>query len=61
MKYQYFIKIHNVLDYNDLESIMNEYGNDGYRVSKAEFIGDVFKNGKPMKRFVLHLEKKIKK
>lgn len=61
MKYQYFIKIHNVLDYNDLESIMNKYGNDGVRVIKAEFIGDTFEKSRPMRKYVLYLEKKIKK
>ena len=60
MKYQYEIKIHTVLDYNDLAEVMNKYGRDGYRVSKAEFIGDVFEKGRPMRKYVLCLEKKIK-
>lgn len=60
MKYQYDIKIHNILDYNELSKVMNKYGNDGIRVIKAEFIGDIFETGKPMKKYVLYLEKKIK-
>lgn len=60
MKYQYDIKIHNVLDYNELSKVMNKYGSDGIRVIKAEFIGDIFETGKPMKKYVLYLEKKIK-
>ena len=60
MKYQYDIKIHNILDYNELSKVMNKYGNDGIRVIKAEFIGDNFETGKPMKKYVLYLEKKIK-
>lgn len=61
MKYQYDIKIHNVLDYNELSKVMNKYGNDGIRVIKAEFIGDIFEIGRPVKKYVLYLEKKIKK
>jgi hypothetical protein len=61
MKYEYDIKIHSVLDYNELVKIMNKYGSDGIRVIKAEFIGDVFEKGKPMRKYVLYLEKKIKK
>jgi hypothetical protein len=60
MKYKYTLKIHNVVDYSELESVMNNYGANGYRVSKAEFIGDTFDIGRPMKKFVLHLEQKIK-
>ena len=61
MKYKYSIKIHNVIDYSELEYIMNDYGRDGYRVTKAEFVGDVFENNRPVKKFVVYLEKKIKK
>lgn len=60
MKYEYDIKIHTVVDYNELANIMNKYGRDGIRVSKAEFIGDVFEKNKPMKKYVLYLEKKVK-
>jgi len=61
MTYKYTIKIHTVVDYSELENIMNDYGRDGYRVTKAEFIGDVFENNRPMKKFVVYLEKKVKK
>lgn len=60
MKYKYTIKIHTVADYSDLEKIMNDYGTKGYRVTKAEFIGDLFESGRPMKKFVVYLEKKVK-
>ena len=29
MKYEYEIKIHTVLDYNDLNEVMNKYGREG--------------------------------
>lgn len=61
MKYKYTVKIHTVNDYFDLEKVMNEYGKDSIRVIKAEFVSDLFENGRPMKKFVLFLEKKIKK
>ena len=61
MKYKYSIKIHNVIDYSELENVMNDYGSNRHRVVKAEFIGDVFESGRPMKKFVVYLEKKIKK
>lgn len=61
MKYEYDIKIHTVVDYNELATVMNKYGNDGIRVIKAEFIGDTFEKGRPMRKYVLYLEKKIKK
>ena len=56
MKYKYTIKIHTVADYSDLEKIMNDYGTKEYRVTKAEFIGDLFESGRPMKKFVVYLE-----
>jgi hypothetical protein len=61
MKYKYTLKIHNVIDYSELEKVLNGYGTKGYRVIKAEFIGDVIENGRPTKKFVLYLEKKSKK
>ena len=61
MKYKYSIKIHNVVDYAELENVMNDYGSKGYRVIKAEFIGDSFESGRPMKKFVVYLEQKVKK
>ena len=60
MKYKYTIKIHTVADYSDLEKIMNDYGTKGYRVTKAEFVGDLFESGRPMKKFVVYLEQKVK-
>ena len=60
MKYKYTIKIHSVVDYPELESVMNDYGAKGYRVTKAEFIGDLFESGRPMKKFVVYLEQKVK-
>ena len=60
MIYKYSLKIHNVVDYTELENVMNDYGSKGYRVVKAEFVGDLFESGRPMKKFVVYLEKKIK-
>ena len=60
MKYKYSIKIHSVEDYSELEEVMNDYGKYGFRVTKAEFIGDTFENSMPMKKFAVYLEKKIK-
>ena len=60
MKYKYTIKIHSVVDYAELENVMNDYGTKGYRVTKAEFICDTFESGRPMKKFVVYLEKKVK-
>ena len=61
MIYKYSLKIHNVVDYTELENVMNDYGSKGYRVVKAEFIGDSFESGRPMKKFVVYLEQKVKK
>ena len=60
MKYEYVVKIHTVIDYDELAEVMNKYGRNGHRVSKVEFIGDVFEKGRPMRKYVLYLEKKIK-
>ena len=60
MKYKYTIQIHSVVDYSELERVMNDYGTKGYRVTKAEFIGDTFESGRPMKKFVVYLEQKVK-
>lgn len=61
MIYKYNLKIHTVVDYAELEDVMNNYGKDGLRVTKAEFIGDSFESGRPMKKFVVYLEQKVKK
>lgn len=60
MKYKYTIQIHSVVDYSELERVMNDYGTKGYRVTKAEFISDTFESGRPMKKFVVYLEQKVK-
>jgi hypothetical protein len=39
---------------------MNEYGTKGYRVVKAEFIDYIIESGRPMKKFVVYLEQKVK-
>lgn len=61
MRYQYTIKIHTVTDYNQLSDTLNSYGSLGYRVTKVEFIGDSFDKGRPVKKYALYLEKKLKK
>ena len=61
MKYKYTIKIHTVVDYAALETLLNKYGSEGYRVTKIEDIGSVFVNGLPMRKYVLYLEQKLKK
>ena len=35
MKYKYTIKIHNVIDYAELESILNKYGSDAIRTTAS--------------------------
>lgn len=60
MKYRYSIKIHNTVDYDELETIMNNYGKDGIRVTKVEFMGYSFDDGKTIRKHVLYLEEKIK-
>jgi hypothetical protein len=47
MKYRYIIKIHTVLDYGELENVMNDYGKEGIRVIKAEFMCDLFEKVDP--------------
>lgn len=61
MRYQYTIKIHTVVDHDQLSDILNSYGSLGHRVTKVEFIGDCFDKGRPMKKYALYLEKKLKK
>jgi hypothetical protein len=61
MKYKYTIKIHTVIDYNELETILNKYGSEGIRATKIEDLGSVFLNGRPMRKYVLYLEENIKK
>ena len=61
MKYKYTIKIHTVIDYNELETILNKYGAEGIRPTKIEDLGSEFLNGRPMRKYVLYLEANIKK
>jgi hypothetical protein len=61
MKYKYSIKIHSVVDYAELENLMNDYGSKGMRITKVDDLGSFFENNRPMKKYVLYLEKKIKK
>jgi thiamine pyrophosphate-dependent acetolactate synthase large subunit-like protein len=61
MKYKYIIKIHTVIDFQDLEELMNDYGSKGMRVTKVDDLGSVFEKNRPMKKFLLYIEQKIKK
>ena len=59
-KYKYRVKIHNVESTDELEKIMNEYGSDGVRVTKVDFIESKIINGRQTARYTLYLEEKIK-
>lgn len=61
MKYKYFIKIHSVVNHAELENLMNDYGSKGMRVTKVDDLGSLFENNRPMRKYLLYLEKKIKK
>ena len=50
-----------MIDYNELETILNKYGAGGIRPTKIEDLGSVFLNGRPMRKYVLYLEENIKK
>ena len=60
-KYKYRVKIHNVESTDELEKIMNEYGSEGVRVTKVDFIESKIINGRQTARYTLYLEEKIKK
>jgi len=60
MKYKYSIKIHLVKDVEDLEHILNKYGESGIRVSKVEKTDHCVYEGGKMK-YTVFLEEKIKK
>ena len=60
-KYKYRVKIHNVESTDELEKIMNEYGSEGIRVTKVDFIESKIINGRQTARYTLYLEEKIKK
>ena len=59
-KYKYRVKIHNVESTGELEKIMNEYGSEGIRVTKVDFIESKIINGRQTARYTLYLEEKIK-
>lgn len=59
-KYKYRVKIHNVESTDELEKIMNEYGSEGVRVTKVDFIESKIINGRHTARYTLYLEEKIK-
>ena len=61
MKYKYSVRIHNVSTTEELETIMNEYGSKGIRVTKADFLGSKLVNCRQQARYTLYLEEKIKK
>lgn len=59
-KYKYSIKIHKVEDIKDLENVMNDYGSNGIRVIKAEYMDSKIIDSKHYFRYILHLEEKKK-
>ena len=61
MKYKYSVRIHNVSTTEELETIMNEYGSKGIRVTKADFLDSRIIKGRQVARYTLYLEEKIKK
>lgn len=59
-KYRYNIKIHLVKDIEDLEHILNKYGESGIRVTKVERTDNcIYDNGRM--KYTVFLEEKIKK
>lgn len=61
MKYKYNIKIHSVESTEELETVMNEYGEKGIRVIKADFLDSRIVKGRQQARYTLYLEEKSKK
>lgn len=59
MKYKYQIKIHLAKNNDELESILNNYGNEGYRVFRVEKTDHCIYEGGACK-YTIYLEKKIK-
>jgi hypothetical protein len=59
-KYRYTIKIHSVENTESLQTIMNTYGKDGFRVIKVEKTDNVIYEGN-LTKYTLYLEEKIKK
>lgn len=60
-KYKYRIRIHTVEKTEELESILNEYGSEGVRVIKVDFLDARIVNGRQAARYTLYLEEKVKK
>jgi len=60
-KYKYRIRIHTVEKTEELESILNEYGSEGIRVTKVDFLDARIVNGRQAARYTLYLEEKVKK
>jgi hypothetical protein len=60
-KYKYSLRIHSVESTDELEKIMNDYGSEGIRVTKVDFIETKIINGRQTARYTLYLEEKIKK
>jgi hypothetical protein len=59
MKYKYKIKIHLAKTNEELESILNNYGNEGYRVFRVEKTDHCIYEGGACK-YTIYLEQKIK-
>ena len=60
-KYKYRVRIHTVETSDELESIMNEYGAQGVRVTKVDFLDARIVNGKQAARYTMYLEEKVRK
>ena len=59
-KYKYTIKIHLVKDFEELQNILNDYGQSGRRVFRVEKMDHCIYEGGSCK-YVVYLEEKIKK
>ena len=59
-KYKYTIKIHLVKYFEELENILNDYGESGYRVFRVEKMDHCIYEGGSCK-YIVYLEQKIKK
>ncbi len=60
MKYKYTIKIHLVKDFEELQNILNDYGQSGRRVFRVEKMDHCIYEGGTCK-YVVYLEERIKK
>lgn len=59
-KYRYTIKIHLVKDFEELQNILNDYGQSGNRVFRVEKMDHCIYEGGSCK-YIVYLEQKIKK